>query len=425
MQSGISKSGLRWCVDERPESLTATIGVWVRAGSRNDPRGAEGLAHLVEHGIFHSPSCEALGPEHDLVDAWTGIDEVAYVATVEGDDAGLATHELLNLVFQPTWDDDALEQECSILEAEMRSPARSPIATVAASALSSLHPGQPFARNMFRRAPMSWPLNSWMARSFHRSFYAPDQAVLVATGAITADQVADAASRVEHESHGALQAPPSLPRVRALPVAHREAIEQADNDSVFVAVGVRSPSRRDPRQTAAVLSAQILGGGPAARLQRDLRGARKLVYDMGAFCLSYNDGGALVAYAATTAEHVDTVVGALHHHVDALHDGSFDDEELELAVRRVRSAAAQAEESSLARIRRLGVSMLHLESVETPADMQRRVSRVSRNSIKAALADADQRTVVVCSGSQSRGSGSSNDHRSVGANGAGLVAARG
>lgn len=425
MKCGTSQSGLRWCVDERPESLTATIGIWVRAGSRHDPRGAEGLAHLVEHGVFHTPSTGVLGPEHDLVDAWTGIDDVAYLATVEGEDAGLAAEELARLVFFPEWDDDAVDHESAILAAEMRSPVRSPIACVAASTLSSLYPGQPFARNIFRRAPLTWPLNSWMARSFHRSFYTPENAVLVATGAITAEQVAAAAAGVVGLHHGALRAPPALPNVRALPVAHNDSDQSSGSESAFVAVGVRAPARGDRRQTAAVLAAHMLGGGAASRLQRDLRGDRKLVYDVASFCLAYNEGGALISYAATTPDQIETVVGALHEHVDALRSGMFEDDELALALRRVRSAAASAEEGAVSRVRRLGVSMLHGGRPESASEVQERIERVRRQSIRATLAYADERTVVVCPAGAPTTSDLSSHRRSAGLKGVGLVAARG
>ena len=45
-------NGLRILVEEAPQSRSVSTGVWVRAGSRDDPEGQSGLAHFIEHLAF-------------------------------------------------------------------------------------------------------------------------------------------------------------------------------------------------------------------------------------------------------------------------------------------------------------------------------------------------------------------------------------
>ncbi len=394
MSMGTSHHGLRWAVDARPELESASIGVWVRAGSRNDPRGAEGLAHLVEHGVFHTAARGVLGAEHDVVDAWTGVDDVAYVATVDAQDVVAGGIELLRLVFDPQWEDEALLQECCILDAEMDSPDRSPVVDTVAAGLAALYPGQPFARNMFRGTARNWPLTPWLVRSFHRSFYVPSNAVLVGTGAVTAEQMAAIADSLVVLHSGVLHPPPPPMLAQTLPEWKAVSENAGSDEQVVAAVGIRSPSRSHPLQPAAIVAAQMLGGGPAARLQRDLRVERKFAYDSGAISLSYCDGGAMIGYAATKLADADEAVVRIQAHINDFAAGRFEDEEIRQALRRIRNAISVASERSLSRLRGMATGLLHQGRVIVREEHLERLSAVTRNDVQQALADAKHRSVI-------------------------------
>ena len=46
------ENGLRILVEEVPQSSSVSVGVWVRSGSRDDPSGAPGISHFIEHLAF-------------------------------------------------------------------------------------------------------------------------------------------------------------------------------------------------------------------------------------------------------------------------------------------------------------------------------------------------------------------------------------
>jgi len=51
-EEGKISNGLRVATDRIPSVQSVTLGILVEAGSRDDPRGREGLAHFVEHAVF-------------------------------------------------------------------------------------------------------------------------------------------------------------------------------------------------------------------------------------------------------------------------------------------------------------------------------------------------------------------------------------
>ena len=45
-------NGLRLFFDEREEMRSATVGIWVASGSRNENKNNNGISHFIEHILF-------------------------------------------------------------------------------------------------------------------------------------------------------------------------------------------------------------------------------------------------------------------------------------------------------------------------------------------------------------------------------------
>ena len=90
-------NGLRVATDTMPHVETASLGVWVGVGTRNERAEVNGVAHLVEHMVFKgtptrtafdiSEQIEAVGGH---MNAYTTREHTAYYAKVLKEDAPLA-----------------------------------------------------------------------------------------------------------------------------------------------------------------------------------------------------------------------------------------------------------------------------------------------------------------------------------------------
>ncbi len=63
-------NGLRIASEENPNNLTATVGIWLDAGSRSETPANNGTAHFLEHMIFKVWPCAALTGPALLCVAW-------------------------------------------------------------------------------------------------------------------------------------------------------------------------------------------------------------------------------------------------------------------------------------------------------------------------------------------------------------------
>src|SRR5476649_699652 len=126
-------SGLRVVTDAMPHLQTASLGVWVGAGSRDEQPDEHGISHLLEHMAFKGTSrrtarqiaeeIEAVGGD---LNAATGAENTAYYARVLKQDVPLALDVLSDILLEPKFDRDELLREQSVIVQEIGSVADTP-----------------------------------------------------------------------------------------------------------------------------------------------------------------------------------------------------------------------------------------------------------------------------------------------------------
>src|SRR5208337_5229405 len=98
-------SGLRIATERMAHLETASLGVFVGAGSRHETDEEHGLSHLLEHMAFKgtrkrnaraiAEAIENLGGD---LNAETGVEQTAYFARVLGEDVDLALDVLADIL---------------------------------------------------------------------------------------------------------------------------------------------------------------------------------------------------------------------------------------------------------------------------------------------------------------------------------------
>src|SRR5213082_4287998 len=104
-------SGLVVVTDAMPHLETASLGVWVGCGSRDERQDEHGIAHLLEHMAFKGTSLrtarqiaeeiEAVGGD---LNAATGVETTAYYARTLAADVPLALDVLSDILTDPIFE---------------------------------------------------------------------------------------------------------------------------------------------------------------------------------------------------------------------------------------------------------------------------------------------------------------------------------
>src|ERR1700693_4926200 len=118
-------SGLSVVTDRMPHLESATLGVWVGSGSRDEAPDEHGISHLLEHMAFKgtkrrtarqiAEEIEAVGGD---LNAATSVESTAYFARVLKADVPLAIDVLADILSEPAFarDDLLLEQNVIVQE---------------------------------------------------------------------------------------------------------------------------------------------------------------------------------------------------------------------------------------------------------------------------------------------------------------------
>src|SRR5215510_9022011 len=119
-------TGLVVVTDAMPHLETASLGVWVGSGSRDERPDEHGISHLLEHMAFKGTSrrtarqiaeeIEAVGGD---LNAATSIETTAYYARVLRADVPLALDVLSDILTDPSFDPEELRREQNVIVQEI------------------------------------------------------------------------------------------------------------------------------------------------------------------------------------------------------------------------------------------------------------------------------------------------------------------
>src|SRR6202165_5472317 len=114
-------SGLSVVTDRMPHLESATLGVWIGAGSRDEKPDEHGISHLLEHMAFKgtkrrtarqiAETIEAVGGD---LNAMTSVESTAYYARVLKADVPLALDVLSDILSEPAFDPEELRREQNV-----------------------------------------------------------------------------------------------------------------------------------------------------------------------------------------------------------------------------------------------------------------------------------------------------------------------
>ena len=119
--------GLRVLTERHPHVASATIGVWIEAGSIHESAREQGVAHLLEHMVFKGTrqhSMAKIAAKMDVLgggmNAFTEREWVCYHVKVLSDQVAPALKLLCEFATEPVLDADLLEIEKRVVIEEIK-----------------------------------------------------------------------------------------------------------------------------------------------------------------------------------------------------------------------------------------------------------------------------------------------------------------
>ena len=286
-------NGVTVAIDPMEGAQSASIGLYAAVGSRSEPDGKGGLAHLVEHMVFKGARgrdaraiAEAIEDVGGSLNAWTARDQTVFHARTLAPDVGLGLELIADLVRAPRLDPDELEREKLVILSELGECLDAPDDLIHDFLFEAAYGDQPVARPVLGREPTINAITRADCTGWLAEQYRPERLVISAAGKVDPGHILNLAESLFGDLEHATP-PPIAPATFAGGVrSDRRAAEQT-----HLAFAYAGLSSSDPAAPALALFAQAVGGGMSSRLFQQLREDRGLAYSIYAWTQGFAETG--------------------------------------------------------------------------------------------------------------------------------------
>lgn len=375
-------SGLRVATDLVPQVETASVGVYVGAGTRHEPDALNGAAHMLEHMAFKgtkrrdargiAEEIEAVGA---FMNAHTGREQTAYYVKCLKEDTGLALDILSDVYLHSVFDPAEFERERGVILQELGQVEDTPDDVIFDRFHETAFPGQALGRPVLGDAETIRTLARAKALSWREAAYGPANTIVVAAGNLDVPAFEAEVGKL----FGAWRAESKLTETPAR-YAGGEFRDEGDLEQAHLVLGFPGVGVRDADYWAVQVFATLLGGGMSSRLFQEIREKRGLAYSISAHASSYADGGIFDVYTGTGEAEMAELVPALIAELR----GTFvapGETEIRRAKAQMKAGLLMSLESTNARMDALGANLLVYGRDVPPEEVARKVEAVTADDL--------------------------------------------
>jgi predicted Zn-dependent peptidase len=350
-------------VSERIDTVrSVALGFWIRTGSRDETVEEAGVSHFLEHLLFKGTNrfssteidqiFDGMGAE---INAGTGKETTSVYSRFLDQHFERAFDVMSDMVLRPSYPDIDSERQVVIEEIAMYEDEPSDkVHDVLAQAVFGDHP---LGRPVIGRADVIANVPVPEIAAYHDERYAPSNLVLAAAGNVDHERLVELAQTASR--NGVPSAGGGRKLVGAPPQAEpRMCFFQKQTEQFHVTLGAPGIQRGDDRRFALRVLDTILGGSTSSRLFQEVREKRGLAYAVYSYSSQYLDSGQIGMYVGTRPENVPQALEVIGDELRKLRDNGVADDELERAKENVKGRTVLSMESMLARMNRLGSSLL-------------------------------------------------------------------
>lgn len=304
------KNGMMVITDHMPHLESASLGVWVKSGSRSEFENEHGISHLLEHMAFKGTDtrsareiAEAIESVGGDLNAATSIEHTGYFARVLKGDVPLAADILADILQNSKFDEKELQREQQVIVQEIGAARDNPDDQVFDLFQEASYPDQAIGRTILGTVESVKSFGPEAIRAYMDRNYVGNQMILAAAGNVDHDGLV----KIAENRFSRLQ-PDGAPVPAEARYVGGELREETDHEQAHIVLGFEGRPYNSDGFYAVQILASILGGGMSSRLFQEVRERRGLCYSVYAFHWAFADSGVFGIAAATGGEEVDELM---------------------------------------------------------------------------------------------------------------------
>jgi predicted Zn-dependent peptidase len=379
--------GLTVITEQMEHIRSASIGIWLETGSRDETPQSNGISHFIEHMVFKGTkhrTAEEIARQVDSIggnmDAFTSKECICFNVKVLDEHVPVALEILCDLVLYPTFTAEDIARERGVILEEIKMDEDNPDYLV----------HEIFTQHFWKDHPLGKPIlgTKETVKRFERQAvletyshrFAPGNIVVAAAGHLDHARFVDLV--IKHFEHlkpaqnGFHSPEPKI--VPRIVLRNKKALEQ-----VQLCIGVPAyPIAHEKRHAGYILNT-LLGGGMSSRLFQNIRERQGLAYSIYSDLNPYRDTGCMAVYAGTSLASAAKVVKAVISEFRNLKNQPVPEEELRRSKDQLKGSLMLSLESSTARMSNLARQEMYFDHFHDLDELIEKIEAVTAADLQS------------------------------------------
>lgn len=377
-------SGVRLITEAIPTVRSASLGIWVKGGSRVETAQESGAAHFIEHMLFKGTqrrSAADIARETDAIggqiNAYTTKECTCFYARVLDDHLLQALDILYDMVYHSAFAQEAVETERGVILEEIDMYEDTPDDLCGEKLFQTVYAPSALSRPILGRKETLAPMTGDFLKAFHQRHYQGCSTVVSLAGSYSQealDQLRQRFSALRPGTAGEEETAVYRPAF----VATKKPIEQNHLLLAFPGLGYGSPKR-----FALQLLSTILGGGVSSRLFQTVREQQGLCYSVYSYGASHRETGCFCIYTALNADTEEKALSTIRQVVRDFKQNGPTQEELSRVREQTKANVVMGMEATQSRMSHSGRSLLFNGEILSAEQLIAAYDAVTREDILA------------------------------------------
>lgn len=327
-------NGLRVATESNLASRSATVGVWIDAGSRFETDETNGTAHFLEHMIFKGTEKRTARTLEEEIEnmgghlnAYTSREQTTYYAKVMDKDVPRALDILADILQNSKFDDDRITRERDVILREMQEVEQQTEEVIFDHLHATAFQYTPLGRTILGPAQNIKTINKTHIQNYISTHYTAPRMVIAASGAVKHEDIVELVKKLFTKlSDDPTTASQLVAKEPAIFTGSEVRIIDDDVPLAQFAVAFNGASWTDPDSIALMVMQSMLGSwnknsGGGKHMGSELAqrvGINELADSMMAFNTNYKDTGLFGVYAIAKPDCLDDLAYAIMYEISKL-----------------------------------------------------------------------------------------------------------
>ena len=320
---------------------SASVGIWVSAGSRHEEPQEQGISHFIEHMVFKGTARRSsldISEEMDSLggglNAYTTREYTRYYAQTLGENAAAALDILTDMLMHPLFDENELELERGVILDEMAMYEDSGEDVAHEKLCAAVWPQSSLGCPIAGIPETVSTLTAGDLHRYRQCHYTPERMVVVAAGSYDRAAVTELIG----QTLGILPRGEGAPSLDSPGFTPALALTRKKFEQTSLMLSMPGLPYGDERRYALMLLNFIIGGGASSRLFQRLREQLGLAYSIYSSPYATLGTGLFSVSASFSANQQQKVIEEINAVLDEVLQNGITEAELERARAQVKAS---------------------------------------------------------------------------------------